>query len=174
MSRLDGRLASRFRRRDWIGARALLRSELRKTPGHHWLLTRLSSTYYAQSQYRRALGYSRQALHAVPRCPLVLWDYASALDMLNRKRAAANVYRGLIRRGVRRIANGECGEGLARARGLVSDSLYRLGGCYADLGQPVQASKAYRRALRMRGPGCQSIYSIADLRRTLAKVRNVA
>jgi len=115
-----------------------------------------------------------KALLTVPTCPLVLWDHACILDMLNRKREAAQVYGKLIRRGVHSLAYGECGEGLAWARGLVADSLYRLGGCRGALGQRSLSLRAYKQALRMRGPGCRSIYPVVEVRRKLAEARDVA
>src|SRR5262245_26979566 len=134
MREKDRQIEARIERGDWAGARTLIRSELRRRPTNHWLLTRLSLTYYEQYQYRRALGLSAQALKITPRCPLALWDHAGSLDMLGDKRRAITIYQRLVRRGAETIATGECGEGLARARGLVADCLYRLGQCYENVG----------------------------------------
>ena len=59
-----------------------LRQRLKAEPHHHWLLTRLSSEYYEKRQYALALKYAEKAFTEVPSCPLVLWDYAGALQML--------------------------------------------------------------------------------------------
>lgn len=158
-------------RSDWTAARRLTRAQLRREPTNHWLLTRLSLTYYEQHDYHRALRYSREAIKSAPRCPLVLWDYAGALDMLGRKKEALRLFRRIARRGVQSIASGLCGEGLAKARGLVADCLYREAGCYSDLGNRARATKAYRSHLRLRGPGCRSIYPIRDVRRELSKLQ---
>src|SRR5881628_249560 len=91
----------------WRAARKAIRAELKHTPEHHWLLTRLGTTYYEERKYVTALRYVERALRMVPKCPLVLWDYAGSLQMLGRHREAMSVYSRLIRRGARRIANGE-------------------------------------------------------------------
>jgi len=48
---------------DWPRARRLIREEL-KNRDDHWLLTRLSLTYYEQKQYRKSLQYVTEALHS--------------------------------------------------------------------------------------------------------------
>jgi tetratricopeptide (TPR) repeat protein len=55
-----------FEREAWSGARALLNKELKKTPDSHWLLARLSTTYYEQRRYDKALEITRQAERLAP------------------------------------------------------------------------------------------------------------
>jgi predicted Zn-dependent protease len=148
----------------WNEARAELRRRLRAEPKDHWLLTRLSLTYYEQRRYKTALRYAESALKLRPSCPLVLWDYAGALQMLGRHHEALKVYRRIVRRGPHRIAVGECGEGLARARGIVADSYYRMADSYHALGDTARSQRAFVRHLDMRGPGCHSIYRLDDLK----------
>jgi predicted Zn-dependent protease len=50
-----------FDREDWSGARRLILPELKKTPDSHWLLDRLSVTYYEQRKYAEALRIIRKA-----------------------------------------------------------------------------------------------------------------
>jgi hypothetical protein len=151
-------------RRDWKEARRLVRAALRRQPDSHWLLTRLSLTYYAELDYERALAIGQQAHAIAPRCPLVLWDLAGTLDMLGRHREAIAIFHRLIRRGVAPLASGECGEGVARARGLVTDCWYRLGRCHRKLDRRAQAVRCFRHHLAWRGPGCRSIYSMQQVR----------
>ena len=153
--------------RRWVRAQTLIKREIARTPRSHWLLTRLGSTYYAQRQYKRALLYIEKALSLAPRCPLVLWDYACCLDMLGRTKECLAVCRRLLRRGVGRLAHGKCGEGNEWARGLVADCYYRMAQCYRDLGDNKRAAVAFRRHLALRGPGCRSIYPIAEVRKEL-------
>ena len=61
-----------------------LRRRLRSEPNHHWLLTRLSSVLYERRRYASALKYAEKAFAEAPTCPLVLWDYAGALQVLGR------------------------------------------------------------------------------------------
>jgi tetratricopeptide (TPR) repeat protein len=81
---------------DWEGARHLINIELESDPDNHWLLTRLSLTYYEQRDYNRSLELSGRALEIAPKCPLALWDHASALEMLERPLEALSIYHGLV------------------------------------------------------------------------------
>jgi len=140
-----------------------LRQRLKAEPHHHWLLTRLSSEYYEQRQYALALKYAEKAFTEAPSCPLVLWDYAGALQMLGRHYEALDLYARIVTRGVKRIATGECGEGRARARGLVSDSHYRASLSLKAIGNEQASLSAFDQCLDLRGPGCRSIYRLAEL-----------
>src|SRR5207302_2267237 len=94
---------------------------LRKNRDDHWLLTRLSLTYYEEKQYRKSLQYVTQALQIAPYCPLAVWDHAGTLDMLRQKKKALQIFEWLISWGERTIAYGECGEGIRFARSLIAD-----------------------------------------------------
>jgi tetratricopeptide (TPR) repeat protein len=152
---------------DWQAARKLIRAALRKEPDSHWLLTRLGLTYYEERDYKKALYYDTQAMELAPNCPLVLWDYAGTLDMLGRNKEAIAIYRKLVKRGVDKLAYGECGEGLAWARGVVADCLYRIAKCYEGQGQPKKAISYYEQHLNQRGPGCRSIYPIDEVKKEM-------
>ena len=152
---------------DWPKARILIRSALKQDPDNHWLLTRLSLTYYEQHQYKRALLYVKKAMVLSPKCPLVLWDYAGCLHMLDRYEEAIDIYKQITSLGVDRIATGDCGEGKAWARGIVADSHYRTAKCHRERGDTKSAANAYRRHLALRGPGCRSIYQVSDVRNEL-------
>ena len=152
---------------EWEQAEDLIRFHLASDPTNHWLLTRLSLTFYERFDYEQALQYVTQAFSIAPHCPLVLWDYGGTLEMLDQPIDAMRVFRRLIRRGTDRIANETCGEGLARARGLIADCWYRISLCYRDLGQRRQAINALRMHLSLRGSGCQSIYPIREARKKL-------
>jgi tetratricopeptide (TPR) repeat protein len=159
MSNAGELIESKIEQEDWLGARRLIRSELSGKPNDHWLLTRLSLTYYERREYDHALKFSGEALKVAPHCPLAIWDHAGTFEMLDRTERAVTLYRRLIRRGVHRIAVGRCGEGVSWARGLVADCWYRLAHCYGVLGKRGNAVQAYRRHLALRGPGCRSIYA---------------
>ena len=81
------------------------------------------------------------------------------------------VYSLLVRRGVQRTAFGDCGEGLAWARGLIADCHYRMAHCYAALQRPKMAIKSLKRHIGLRGPGCRSIYSLARVRKELGNLQ---
>jgi hypothetical protein len=96
----------------------------------------------------------------------VLWGLAGSHQMLGHHRVAADLYRGLLRRGIGRLASGPCGEGVRWARGLVADSWYRLGQSHEALHDPRRAKVAYRKALALRTGGA-SIYAASDIRARL-------
>ena len=95
----------------------------------------------------------------------------SRLALIGREREALKIYKRLIDRGAQSIAYGECGEGLARARGLVADSYFRMATCLEALGKKTAAMEAFERHLDLRGPGCQSIYPLNVLRQELKQWR---
>lgn len=152
---------------NWEAARRAIRNDLARRPDDHWLLTRLGLTYYEQRRYKTALQYSEKALKLVPQCPLALWDHAGTLDMLGREAEAVKIYTKLIGRGVQRLANGQCGEGVRWARGLVADCWYRLAGCHDGLGDRPAAVRAIRKHLKLRTTGSKSTYSIKSARELL-------
>ena len=99
---------------DWIGARRLIKAELKRDPRDHWLMSRLALTYYAQRKYERALHWETKALQEAPYCPLTIWGYAGTLEMLGRQRESVALYRWLLSWGEKELAYGDCGEGLPR------------------------------------------------------------
>ncbi len=118
---------------------------------------------YEQRQYASALVAAQRAFSLQSRCPLVLWDLAGPLQALERHSEALALYRRIVRTPLERLAYGRCGEGLARARGLVADSYYRASISLDALGRHKQALAAFQRHLALRGPGCHSIYRRRDL-----------
>jgi tetratricopeptide (TPR) repeat protein len=159
-----------IRAQRWKKARQLIRTELKAKPRSHWLITRLGLTYYEEHAYSKSLSYTRKALELSPHCPLALWDHAGSLQMLGQHRTALRIYDRLVSRGIESIAYGDCGEGRAWARGLVADCLYRQASSKWELGRRKAAMEAYRTHLRMRGPGCRSIYSIETVRKEIAEL----
>src|SRR5438309_778426 len=69
-----------FAQERWADARAVLAKELAREPDSHWLRARLSTTYYEELNYDRALEEVEEARRLAPDCPLVLWEYAGTLD----------------------------------------------------------------------------------------------
>jgi tetratricopeptide (TPR) repeat protein len=153
-------------------ARKLIQLALKKNPDDHWLLSRLALTYYEQFKYDKAYSIELRALSFAPKCPMVLWGAAGSLHMLGRQNEAILIYKRLVKRGVKSLAFGECGEGIGKARGLIADCLYRLALCYELLGNKVAAAKYYQQHLDQRGPGCHSIYSIREVRKEYRNLRS--
>ena len=160
----------------WLDVRRAIQEELKADPDNHWLLTRLSTTFYEQHAYKDALRWVEKAKEIMPNCPLVLWDYAGTLDMLGRKQEAIVIYRSLLDRGAEAIAEDECGEGLDWALALLTDCVYRIGACCEDLKDRRKAADLYRRYLDIVDMGVQSIYPreevVARLRKLTRQRKN--
>ncbi|MFC1991839.1 hypothetical protein ACFLVC_03860 [Chloroflexota bacterium] len=154
----------------WVEARLALLEWLENEPDSHWLLAQLSDIYYLERNYEKALEYSEQALSIAPRCPLVLWYYAEILFKLERNKEAYVVYKGLMRRGVRRIAYGECGEGIRDARGIVNDCRYTLGILYARFGDFGLARKYVKAHIANRNRNCLSNFALRDVKEDLVSI----
>ena len=157
-------------RENWDTARQLIMDNLAAEPDNHWLLTRLSTTYYEQQQYEMALKFARKALQLAPSCPLVIWDVAGALDMLGQFDSAIEYYKQLTVQGITGLSEGEHREGRARGRGLYADAFYRMGLCYWKLGDRAAARQALSKSLSERGRGCNSIYPILEVRKAIDAV----
>jgi tetratricopeptide (TPR) repeat protein len=151
----------------WSKARRLLQHELRKAPSDHWLQTRLATTYYEQRKYEKALEASERAVELAAGCPLVRWDYACALDMLDRTDDAIKEWKHLVRIGPNALSKDPCSEGEDWAASLVNDCRYRLALAYADKHDFTRARSYLRNYLRMRRNGVASIYSEAEAKSKL-------
>ena len=110
-----------------VEARTLIEKELVRDPESHWLLARLSTTFYEERQYEQALRQIERAYRLAPDCPLVLWDYAGTLDAVGRTAEAIELYGRLLGKGVEAVAYEECGEGISWAIALLTDCCFRLG-----------------------------------------------
>ena len=115
--------------------RTFLFKWLNEEPDEHWILAQIAETYYLEEYFTESLEYAEKAYKIAPRCPLVIWEYAESLLRLGKNDDVEPLYRSLIRRGVKRIAYGECGEGIRAARMLVNDCRYALGFILANKGE---------------------------------------
>ena len=157
-------------REDWSAARRLILRDLRKTPDSHWLFDRLALTYYEQHHYTRAMRIGRRARELAPRCPLVLFNLAGALEMTDRPRSAIRIWRGLLRRPLRRLAWGPCGEGLRAARAIRNECRFRIAKALFHLGDLPLARLYLESHLRHRRSSIPCIYPKRDAIRLLSRL----
>jgi len=167
----DDQIQSLFQNQKWIEARKLIQDELSRCPRSHWLLTRLSTTYYEEKRYKKALATSKRALKLDPQCPLILWDYACVLDMVGQEKEAIAVWKKLLRRGERALAFDNCGEGIRWARSLLNDCRFRIGVSYLDRGKKTIGKQYLIEHLRQRSPGLPSLYSMKDVREEMKRAK---
>jgi tetratricopeptide (TPR) repeat protein len=157
---------------DWLEAERLIARALESSPDDHWLVTRMGAALNEQHEYKKALVWSRKAMALAPECPLVLWDYAGALDMNRQEREAIAIWQRLLDRGVGSVANDECGEGKRWADALLNDCRYRIGLSYLDLGERAKGLKYVQEHQAHRRPGRPSLYTLAEVRAALRKAQS--
>jgi tetratricopeptide (TPR) repeat protein len=152
-----------FGQEQWAEARVVIEKELARDPDSHWLRARLSTTYYEERNYHRALEEIERAYRRAPDCPLVLWDYAGTLDAVGRTAEAIEIYGRLLGKGVEAVAYEECGEGVPWAIALLTDCCYRLGVCHEHLGNAAAAAKHFMAYLILRtSTNADSIYTLEE------------
>lgn len=159
---------------DWPRARRLIKSELRHRPTDHWLLSRLALTYYEQRKYEDAIRWDTKALQIAPYCPLAIWGYAGTLDMLQRYDEALTIYRWLASWNEEELAHGECGEGIRKARSLVTDCHYRIARIWEAKRQWKRSAAEYKKHISRRKSGSGSIYPLRDVKKLYDGVLNKA
>jgi tetratricopeptide (TPR) repeat protein len=160
-----------FSREDWGVARTLILQELDKDPENHWLLTRLSTTYYEQHRYQEALEQVEKAFKITPRCPLVLWDYAGILAAMGQSNEALKIYSALIKKGPRWVGEeNACGEGLEWALSLLADCIFRAGVCWAHLKKNEIALRWFQAFLKLRAEWNGGIHSPEEALKQMQKL----
>jgi tetratricopeptide (TPR) repeat protein len=160
----------------WKSAQSAIEKRLVKERDNHWLWSRLSAVKYEQRDYEGALADAAKALEIVPDCPLALWDYAGALDMLGRTPEAAKVYFQLLRRGLEELKTPdddakECWEGKDWTVGLMTDCSFRIAGLLAKNGERNRAVELYKDFLDLLDHGAASIYTREDAMVRLDKLQ---
>ncbi|HBI41436.1 MAG TPA: hypothetical protein DDY78_01085 [Planctomycetales bacterium] len=174
-NRVGARIESLIGAGDWAAAQRVIEKQLVKEPDDHWLWARLSGVKYERRDYQGALDAAEKSLKQIPDCPLALWSYAGALDMLGRTKEAGKLYIQLTRRGLRELnepdedAN-ECWEDADWTRGVVVDCIFRTADCLAKIGKRDDAAEWYSRFLNLLDFGMQGVYSRADAAAKLKKL----
>lgn len=162
------RLYRLYDREDWVGARKLIRTDMKtEDPNVHWLMAKMAQTYHCEHKYTRALAWARRALDIRPRCPIARWEQAVVLSDLGRHAEAARVLRVLIRRPVSSYLDaGACSQSKAWVRTYITDCYHQLAWEEWKRGRLEEGLKAQRQHLRRRLRG--SKHQIGD---TLAETR---
>jgi tetratricopeptide (TPR) repeat protein len=172
--RIGAQIEARIRKEQWKPAQALIERQLAREPDDHWLWARLSGVKYEQRDYQGALEAADRARAIVPDCPLALWSYAGAIEVLGKPDEAMAWYTKLFRRGLEQLKDPdadatECWEGPDWTSALMADCLFRIAGCLAKTGQRDNAIKLYQALLSLLDL-VQGIYSREDVRERLNKL----
>ena len=138
---------------------------------NHWQLAQIAETFYLQKHFDQALEYAEKAWKLAPHCPMTIWEYSECLNRTGRYLEAEPLYRNIIRRGVNRVAFGECGEGIRAARTLVNDCRYGLSLDLADRGEFKLAVKYLKQHIANRNQNCKSLFRLREVKKDLADVQ---
>ncbi len=174
-NRIGTRIETLIGREDWRAARSAIEKFLEKEPDDHWLWSRLSAVKYEQRDYQGALQAAEKALEIVPDCPLALWSYAGAQEMLGETAKAKELYLQLLKRGLEQLRNpdedaNECWEGPDWTSGLMADCVFRIAGCLAKMNNGDRAVEMYQNFLNLQDLTVPSIYSREDALQRLNKL----
>ncbi len=159
-----------FAEANYSDARKLLLGLLKENSKDHWLLTRLSTTYYEEKKYKKALEFSQKAIEISPDCPLSLWDYAGALEMMGEIKKAIAVWEKLFLMDIEKLANDNCGEGITRAKALQMDCAFRIGMAYATLEELNKSKVYFENHFKLRYRGNRSIYDLKYVKDSIKRI----
>jgi len=146
------------RSKNWLEAENILLKIYIKSEKGFWYYTSLSSLKYEQKMYTQALSFSEKAYTINPMSPLVLWDYAVVLYMLDQDKKAIELWKKIIVFGEHRIAHELTSEGIMWARSLINDSRFRLAQAFFYLENDKNALKYMESHLKHRKRGLKSLY----------------
>lgn len=141
-------------------AREWINSGLKWTPWDHWLLDRMSVTYYDDGQYDEALKWSKKAYKYANDCPMVLWGYADTLDILGQKKLAVRVFLRLFKLAEKesRGIHGKC-QWEEDERGFRADAAFRLALAYESMSKRKRARHWLLAFQSMREQNWPTVYS---------------
>lgn len=158
-------------REDWQSARRLILRDLKADPDNHWLLARLSTTYYEERDYDKAWDLIERAYRLNPDCPLVRWDYAATLDAIGWPAEALKIFGSLIAKGPRELGGvAPCGEGLEWALSLLSDCIFRAGVCWEHMGKKDIALRWYQAFLKLRDEWSEGIHAREEAEKRIENI----
>lgn len=166
---------SLFFQEKWKEARDVLLHALARDRDNHWILARLSTTYYEEKKYKDALKYIEKASETNPDCPLVLWDLGGTYFALGKFRESFRAYRKLMSKGPEKIASDVCGEGPQWSLSLLIDCFFRCGLCAHELKHDEVARKLLLSFIDLRSRwthGC--IHSISEASEAIEECVNAS
>ena len=160
-----------FKNQEWAKAQKVLLSIVKLSDDKDfWVYTSLSSVTYELRNYKQALEYSKIAYSLNSESPLVIWDYAGVLYMLDKKDRAINLWQQILNIPEEVIAFELTSEGLRWARRLRNDCFYRVAEAYYYLENDGLALKYALNHLNSRKKGQLSLYSKKEVLALIKKI----
>lgn len=164
------RVNAYLNKRDYSGARRLVKQLLAESPEDHWLMTKLSYAYSCEGKKRLEWKWLQRAAGLEPLCWRVRWQYAGFLTGVGYMDTALRVYEGLIKDGGRGHGRGPCRHDKALARKFVTDCYMSVAWCRDVQGDLRGAIRAVRIHVRRRESGSGSGLPLAGARRVLRRL----
>ena len=124
-----------------------------------WLYSRLSSCYYELRDYKKALEFAEKAFALKPESPLVLWDYASVLIMLNREEEAIQLLKRIQFMQDDLTIYGFSHPEIDWMKSLKNDANFLIGKAYYTICQDKDSKQHLERYLSNIKKGINTIYS---------------
>lgn len=144
-----------------------IQKELKKTPRDHWLLMRLSETYYVRHKYRQALQSADEALRVRPGDAWATWACARCLEELDQHEAAIRLYKGILHKGLDRAA---ADGGRRWARMLLNDCRCAIGMCYWLMLNNRPTIRWLKEHLKYRRRNDESVYPLQFIRNIVSEL----
>ena len=140
--------------------------------GDFWTYSRLSSCYYELKDYHTALTYAKKAYKLNPTSPLVLWDYAGALIMLEKESRAIKLLRRIQEMSDDLRDHGFNNSDIKWMQSLKNDANFLIGKSYYTIHKDSLAKKSFEQYITNRRAGTKSIYSIPKAKSYLKKLNS--
>ncbi|MEO6521807.1 MAG: hypothetical protein ABIN91_09015 [Mucilaginibacter sp.] len=135
-----------------------------------WIYSRLSSCYYELRNYNIAFEYAKKAYKLQPWSPLVLWDYAGVLIMLDKEKRAIELLLRIQSMEDDLTIYGFSHPEIKWMKSFKLDSNFLIGRAYYQINQDRFAKEYLLKYLAQRKQGLRSIYKKADVVKYLKKL----
>lgn len=165
----DTLIEKAMNRNDLAQAKILIMSGLKKRPKDWWLMCWFFYVYNEEGNYKKALSLAKKAYHLQPNQPWTIWNYAEALDEVERYEEALTYFKKILRK---KFKPDDFGEDVFQSQPLLNDCRLCIGYCYANLNRSCLAMRWIREYLEHRKTVKQSRYNIKEVREDLKSIEN--
>jgi len=155
---------------EWENAKLILEDIFTKMPDDHWIITQLAEVNYEMHNYDLALQLAEKAILLAPNCPLVINDYANMLYIHENYSESINLWKRLLKKGAKRIAKDECGEGINAAVSLLNDCRFRIAVAYQHINDIKSAIHYLKLHLKNRRRGIFSNFTKSEVLKRIEKL----